>query len=121
MLFHPLALISNHGNKGAMRPPGDDMNKLFLHLWHGRDSVNQDMDDWGFDGPEIGPLIKVGASYMSGLVLEFEDAETRERFFPRVDADPMAWLEGEEDCIEYEGKFYGEWTAFMKEVGDEDR
>jgi hypothetical protein len=29
---------------------------LYLELYHGRDNVNDDMDDWGFDGPIIGPL-----------------------------------------------------------------
>lgn len=28
----------------------------YLHLFHGRKDPNQQMDDWGEDGPYIGPL-----------------------------------------------------------------
>ena len=30
--------------------------KMYLRLYHGRTDPNQQMDDWGFGGPIIGPL-----------------------------------------------------------------
>ena len=28
---------------------------LYIRLFHGRTDPDQDMDDWGFDGPVLGP------------------------------------------------------------------
>ncbi len=30
---------------------------LYLGLFHGRDDPNEQMRDWGFNGPTIGPLV----------------------------------------------------------------
>ncbi|WP_127128010.1 hypothetical protein [Pseudoflavitalea rhizosphaerae] len=49
---------------------------LYLHLFHGRFDPSQEMDDWGFDGPVIGPVniswtygnIKVHGENCTGFV-----------------------------------------------------
>ena len=38
--------------KGTLLVPG----KMYLRLYHGRKDPNQQMVDWGFDGPTFGPL-----------------------------------------------------------------
>jgi hypothetical protein len=29
---------------------------VYLHLFHGRNALEQDLDTWGREGPTIGPL-----------------------------------------------------------------
>jgi hypothetical protein len=36
---------------------------IYLKLMHGRDDPEQQMDDWGFDGPVLGPLEAVHFTY----------------------------------------------------------
>jgi hypothetical protein len=78
------------------------------------------MEDWGAEGPDIGPLRFCQTTYGSSLALEFLDVEDKQKFFG-VDPDAShgfdftAWLEVKEDCIEYDGKFYGDWSCFTKE------
>lgn len=36
---------------------------LYIRLFHGRTDPNQDMDDWGTDGPVFGPYEFVHTTY----------------------------------------------------------
>tara|TARA_R110000868_G_scaffold188768_3_gene431538 strand:+ start:6327 stop:6632 length:306 start_codon:yes stop_codon:yes gene_type:complete len=92
---------------------------MYLALFHGRDSKTEDMNDWGFSGPLIGPLRYFHTTYNSNVKLAFSQS-----------AGPLAALErarlysvehGSEDVIIFrtdEGlmpfgdKFYGDWTVF---------
>jgi len=83
---------------------------VYLHLFHGRNSPDQDMDDWGFDGPTIGPLDYVHTTYGDNIKIRFT--------YP-IDASELG-LEQEEmfnlvgDCFPFEGKFYGDFSVFTK-------
>lgn len=44
---------------------------LYLGLFHGRDTANQTMHDWGFDGPAIGPLRYFHTTYSCSVHVEF--------------------------------------------------
>ena len=46
-----------------MKLEGDEM--LYIRLFHGRTDPNQDMDDWGFDGPVLGPYQFFNTTYVS--------------------------------------------------------
>lgn len=81
---------------------------LYLALFHGRDDPAQDMDEWGFNGPVIGPLRYLHTTYVSNLKLDFASWGAMRRYFE--DGDPVLWLK--EDMIEYQGKYYGDWTVF---------
>jgi len=38
---------------------------LYIRLFHGRTNPDQNMDDWGFDGPVLGPYKFVHTTYTS--------------------------------------------------------
>lgn len=100
---------------------------LYLNLFHGRNVVDEDMEDWGFDGPSIGPLDYAHVTYMSDLKLGCSK-EAAEKFFPEqwaqfvesvAQGSPPSILEGtidgcwlniNEDLVVYNGKFYGDWS-----------
>lgn len=99
--------------------------RLYLYLYHGRHAADEHLDDWGFEGPTIGPLDHVHVTYMCDV--KFSAApHVMDRFFPEVMnewrvkgysnvAGPLCdWqLNIVEDLIEYQGKFYGDWSVFV--------
>ena len=103
---------------------------VHLRLFHGRNSPDQDMEDWGFDGPTIGPLEFVHVTYLCDLKFAMP-YDTAAEFFPDVAAQHAkmmhrngvtndAWLVDHhlsivDDLIEHDGKFYGDFSVFVKE------
>lgn len=63
-----------------------------MKLFHGRNTATEVLDDWGFDGPVLGPLESVQLTFGS-IALYAEDRVE----LARVD-----------DLIFYDGKFYGD-------------
>lgn len=83
---------------------------LYLGMMHGRDTPDENMSDWGFNGPVIGPLNYVHTTYGTELKLEFVDESDRIKYFGHrlmevidVHSDGM---------LMYGGKYYGDWTVF---------
>lgn len=94
----------------ALEPPPSLSNKptqegLYLNLEHGRHYIGEKLNNWGFDGPSIGPLKYVHVTYMSELKYGF--------------VDPMETMgfdhEGEitiiDSLIEVDGCYYGDWSV----------
>src|SRR5471032_1896299 len=54
---------------------------LYLGLFHGRDALDADMDDWGFAGPVIGPLEYAHTTYASEVKLCFIDGQRAALYF----------------------------------------
>jgi hypothetical protein len=73
---------------------------VYLKLLHGRDDPNQQMDDWGFYGPTLGPFEAVHFTYA-----------THVRCFPAgSDGDSEAVeLCFFDDLLVYDGKYYGDF------------
>ncbi|MFM8609071.1 MAG: hypothetical protein ACKOCJ_01220 [Burkholderiaceae bacterium] len=82
---------------------------LYLGLFHGRDDPKARMDDWGDDGPAIGPLRWCHTTYASTLRINFVDAADAALYFgDDFDGEvPM-----HEDMLMYEGRYYGDWTVY---------
>jgi hypothetical protein len=59
---------------------------LYLGLFHGRDSKDEVLHDWGYNGPAIGPLKFAHTTYASEIKLEFVDHEDWKRYFPDENA-----------------------------------
>lgn len=76
---------------------------MYLGLLHGRNDPTQDMDNWGFNGPMIGPLKYVHTTYGDDIKVCFLDED-----------DPRFYLSLVDDMIHFEGKYYGDWTVFIK-------
>lgn len=55
---------------------------LYLGLFHGRKAPNEELDDWGFGGPVIGPLEYVHTTYSNEVKIKFVDAADFRRYFP---------------------------------------
>ncbi len=85
-----------------------------LQLFHGRDNPNEEIEDWGFNGPTIGPLRFVHTTYANFVRLAFADEKTQKRFFPDSPAvfpDPVD-LDVVDGCLAYDKSYYGDWSVF---------
>ena len=105
---------------------------VYLHLFHGRNSVDEDMDDWGFDGPVIGPLDYVHVTYMCdvkaacsyAVALEFfpREAATHLKYADINDREPedhkidLHW-QVVEGLLEYRGQYFGDFSVSTSESG----
>src|SRR3546814_15424074 len=63
----------SNGNRRACCCRGCAVVSVYLHLFHGRNSPDQDMDDWGFDGPTIGPPDYVHTTYGDNIQTRSEE------------------------------------------------
>lgn len=88
--------------KGTPLQPG----KMYVRLYHGRTNPDQEMDDWGFDGPTFGPLSCYVHTYCSTFRIHGES-----------DASEV-WLETHDDMIRWAGSFFGDLEVFL--AGDDD-
>ena len=89
--------------KGTALLPG----KMYLRLYHGRHAPDQEMDDWGFDGPTFGPL----ACYIHTYCSTF-------RIHGNSNSDEL-WLDRHDDMIRWDGRFYGDMEVFI--AGNHDK
>ncbi|WOF44313.1 hypothetical protein KNJ79_05120 [Sphingopyxis indica] len=105
------------------------MTGVYLHLFHGRNAPDEQLDDWGFDGPTIGPLEYVHVTYMCDIKIAAH-LDVIEEFFPEKFAEMKSWAGGRElsdvhptdhhlpvvdGLVEHDGKFYGDFSVFVKE------
>lgn len=67
---------------------------LSLRLFHGRNHPDEQLEDWGFDGPVLGPLDGIHLTY--GNVGVFDEEGTRVAI-PSVD-----------DLLLYGGRYFGD-------------
>lgn len=57
-------------------------DQLSVRLFHGRSHPDELLEDWGFDGPCLGPLSGVHLTYGNGGVFGHDDERV---MLPRVD------------------------------------
>ena len=82
----------------------DDPPKLYLRLFHGRNEPNQQLEDWGEDGPIFGPLQWFHVTYNSHYRFALEGNET---------GDTDGEFRFYRDLLYYNEKYYGDWSLFM--------
>lgn len=90
---HPLLIPD-----GRRLMPG----KLYLRLYHGRNEPDEELDDWGFDGPVFGPLDCVAQTYLAEFRLDGPDGVT----------DSVV-LKTHGDLVVWGGKYYGDLAIFI--------
>ena len=73
---------------------------LYLRLFHGRTDPNQNMDDWGSDGPVLGPYQFAHTTYNGCLKLGRPD-----------DGCDELYIIGP-DMLFYDNVYYGDWSVF---------
>ena len=110
---------------GRDTPP---VSGLYLALFHGsggldREAGRKHYQDWGFNGPIIGPLSYVHTTYTHHVKVKFvrpKDLLMFERFATGVIVDMCADLylgEGaSNDCLIFNGDLYGDWTVYHHKV-----
>ena len=99
---------------------------VYLHLFHGRDDPNQDMDDWGSDGPVLGPFRYVHITYLGHIKFSMETEAFKAAFPDATRIYPYeGWVDGEldtyEDMILYQGKYYGDFSISTRDVFEKDK
>lgn len=86
---------------------------LYLALFHGRLQPNEPMDDWGFDGPLIGPLKWVHTTYSLHVRVMFTNQVDEKLYFQEPAHPDANDIIVADDLILYAGKYYGDWTVFF--------
>jgi hypothetical protein len=81
---------------------------VYIRLFHGRTDPDQNMDDWGSDGPVFGPYTYVHTTYTTLIRLGDSDSTCHE-------------LHVRQDMLYYDGVYYGDWTVFEKETLEKGR
>ena len=76
---------------------------LYIRLFHGRTDPNQDMDEWGSDGPVLGPYQFVHTTYTSFIKFGKSNGYCDEMFL-------------HEDMLYYDGVYYGDWSIFSVKI-----
>ena len=92
---------------------------LYLGLFHGRHYPNQPMNDWGFDGPTIGPLRWCHTTYAFDIKIEFEDKADACEYFGF--ASEQIELPVDADLLVFDGKYFGDWTVYYVKPEDCER
>lgn len=74
---------------------------IYIHLYHGRKAPDQEMNDWGEDGPVIGPFDWFHGTYFSTFN------------FGTTEHGTIWWLGDNkgfpEGLIYYDGMYYGDF------------
>lgn len=88
-----------------------DPTRCYLKLFHGRKDLEAEMEDWGESGPILGPLNYVHTTY--GTTIHCSPA----------DQSPDIDLKVIDDCVYYDGMYYGDWsvTTALNLTGQEDK
>ncbi|KKN98543.1 hypothetical protein LCGC14_0146540 [marine sediment metagenome] len=78
--------------------PAQKSESVYLELYHGRSDPTQDMDDWGTQGPVLGPFKCIITTYMFTIRCMRDDTAEKE-----------LWLDVHGDMLLYNGVYYGDW------------
>ena len=88
---------------------------MYLGLFHGFKSHEERAakQDWGSQGPLIGPLVYAHTTYASEVKLKFTDPSDATKYGLKYGLENDGHLvTDEEDCIVFEDMQYGDWSVF---------
>lgn len=80
---------------------------MYLKLLHGRAVADEEMDDWGEDGPWIGPLNWFHCTYLSDIGIGFAGGEELTSQSYNIEIPSPIYLY--QEMIYYDGMYYGSW------------
>ena len=90
-----------------LKQKGSSMG-VFIELFHGRHYSEEKLDDWGFEGPVIGPFPFVHITYGSDIKTDEHIVVANNHFeFPSWDKN---------DDIFFLGAYYGDMSVFSEEL-----
>ncbi len=76
-----------------------EQQKVYIHLFHGRKTPGENLEDWGEQGPVLGPYTFMHTTYACDIRMGKEDGDT----------DDLSIIG---DLVYYDGMYYGDWTIF---------
>lgn len=79
---------------------------MYLGLFHGRQAPGVDMNNWGSDGPTMGPLKWCHTTYAFNIKIEFENSVDAMHYFGVQQVNCQLEMNG--DLLVYGGVFYGD-------------
>ena len=79
----------------------------YLQLFHGRKNPYEILEDWGEEGPIIGPLDYIHTTYAVEIKFEISGR-----------SDSYGWLTIHGDLVYYDGYYYGDWSSFTELTQD---
>jgi hypothetical protein len=85
---------------------------LYLALFHGRRRPDEEMDDWGFNGPLLGPLEWVHTTYALNIRVKFARKVDEAAYFSKPEYPDAHDLIMADDMIVYANRYYGDWSSF---------
>lgn len=93
---------------------------LKLHMFHGRHAPDEEMDDWGFDGPTLEGVEWFHVTYMVDFRVKFVSLEAMEAAMAKtgweVGDELMLYVKHQNDLLKTteNGKecYYGDWSLF---------
>jgi hypothetical protein len=71
---------------------------MYLELFHGRNHPDERLEDWGFQGPVVGPFTNAHVTYNVHIKLWHERLQ-------KTFEVPI-----HDDMVELNGKYYGDWV-----------
>lgn len=74
---------------------------VYLNLFHGRESVDEELETWGLDGPSLGPFDGIHTTYFDHIR-------------PVIDGDSDGDFRFADGMLVWRGKFYGDWYVTSK-------
>lgn len=89
---------------------------LYLGLFHGRETSDEEMNEWGFAGPMIGPLSWVHTTYAFTLRVKFLHESDARRYFDSAELEQRLTFNG--DLLEFGDQFFGDWTVYVVRFED---
>ena len=95
-------LLKRHTHDPKPTVPG-----MYLKLLHGRAVADEELDDWGADGPWIGPLKWFHCTYLSDIGIGFAGGEELASQSYNVEIPSPIYLY--QEMIYYDGMYYGSW------------
>ena len=75
--------------------------KEYLHLYHGRDNPQEELEDWGSKGPVFGPYESIQVTYGSHI-----------KMHTGAGFDDLVW---QDELVYYDGIYYGDMEVFSSE------
>ena len=90
---------------------------IYVRIFHGRNEPDQDLEDWGFDGPAIGPIEGLQCTYgFLHLIMPNGMTEQQvDQFAKKFLLDPKDWpleIKQHNDLIVWNGMYFGDMTIF---------
>ena len=93
-----------------------DRPGMYLTLFHGREGRREQMNEFGFAGPLLGPLRYCHTTYLSDIKILFEDLEEARLCCGCDERDVI--LSVVDDMIHFENAYYGDWSVFTMDVDE---